>query len=241
MSTIVNRSSQRNIMLWLSVLTLAGLSVLTLVMQPARANWTGGIEGGTVVRSAANATRLRLVARNDQRPLSHFVFAEWLRFTNDENSFSVGYNPRYWLNTNTYVFGESEFGTDDIFRIDREITLVAGLGRQLISSEHQGLFVEVGAGGRSIELEDEDDANTEALGVARAGYFRTFAETIKLDASVRGIQSSEDISQLTSEVGVALRLGGGSVRVAYRNRFFKADDADSITDNDTFISYGYSF
>ena len=193
------------------------------------------------MRNAANATRLRLVARNDQRPLSHFVFAEWLRFTNDENSFSVGYNPRYWLNTKTYVFGEAEFGTDDIFGIDREITLVTGLGRQFINSEDQGLFVEVGAGGRSIELEDQGDANTEALGVARAGYFRTIVEVIKLDASVSGIRSSEDISQLTSEVGVALRIGGGSIRVAYRNRFFKADDADSITDDDTFISYGYSF
>ena len=241
MSTIVNRSLQSNIMLWLSAFILAGLSVATLVMQPARANWTGGIEGGTVVRDAGNATRLRLVARNDQRPLSHFVFAEWLRFNNNGNSFSVGYNPRYWLNAKTYVFGESEFGTDDIFDIDREITLVAGLGRQFINSQNQGLFVEVGAGGRSIRFDDEDDANTEALGVARAGYFRTIVETVKLDASISGIRSSEDISQLTSEVGVALRLGGGSIRVAYRNRFFKAGDADSITDDDTFISYGYSF
>ena len=241
MSTIVNRSSQSSFMPLLSAVILAGLSVSLSLVQPANANWTGGIEGGTVVQDAGNATRLRLVARNDEKPLSHYVFAEWLRSANQENSFFVGYNPRYWFNPKYYVFGESEASTDPIFRIDREFTLIAGLGTQIFNSQNQGLFVEVGAGGRSIEFEDAGETNTEALGVARTGYFRTIAETIKLDISVSGTRSSEDITQVTSELGVALRIAGGSVRVAYRNRFFKVDDADSITDDDTYISYGYSF
>ena len=224
-----------------SAVILTGLSVSMLLVKPAKANWTGGIEGGTVVQDAGKATRLRLVARNDRRPLSHYVFAEWLRSANDENSFSAGYNPRYWFNPKYYVFGESEIGRDPIFNIDRKLTLIAGLGSQIINSQNQGLYVEVGAGGRSIEFEDAGEANTEALGVARTGYFRTIAETVKLDASVSGIRSSDDISQLTSEVGVALRISGGSVRVAYRNRYFKVDDFDSITDDDVYISYGYSF
>ena len=46
MSTIVNRFLQRNVMPPLVAVILAGLSVAMVVVQPARANWTGGIGRG---------------------------------------------------------------------------------------------------------------------------------------------------------------------------------------------------
>ena len=220
---------------------LAAALLIVSCVSTVRAQWTGGVEGGTVVQDAGNATRLRLVLRNNEKPLSHYLFAEWLRSVADENSYSVGYNPRYWFSAKYYLFGESEFGTDDIFSIEQEVTLVTGVGGQFINSESQGLYAEAGVGGRSIEFDDDDSANTEALGVVRAGYYRTIAETVKLDVNVNGSRSDADVSRANSEVGLALRISGGSVRVAYRNRYIRVGDADLITDNDTYISYGYSF
>lgn len=241
MFSIKSRLLQSDAMPRLFAIILAAMALALVSVPSAKAQWTGGVEGGTVVQDAGSATRLRLVLRNNTQPLSHYVYAEWLRSAFSENSYAVGYNPRYWLNKKYYVFGESEIGTDPVFGIDRELTLLTGLGGQFFTTKDQGLFVEVGVGGRSIQFENNDDANNEALGVARAGYALTLADTFKLDANVNGIRSDADVSQVTSEVGVAMRVSGGSIRIAYRSRYFRVGDAESITDDDTYISYGYSF
>lgn len=217
------------------------------LMQTAKAEWTGGIEGGTVVRDAGNANRIRLVLRNNDIPFSQYLYAEWLSTGEGGSNYAIGYNPRYWLTEKNYVFGESEFRVDEALGIDREIRLLGGVGRQIISTEQQGLFVEAGLGGRSttrvaLNSADEDtDTATGALGLARLGYFRTVADLVKLDLSVSGTRDSEEVSEATSEVGVSLRLPQGSVRLAYRSRYLKLGKADAVTDNDSFISFGYSF
>lgn len=212
-----------------------------MLAQPVNAEWTGGVEGGTVVRDSGAATRLRLVLRNDARPFSQYVYAEWLRSNASGNSYSVGYNPRYWFNQTYYTFGESEYRVDKTFGIDSEITLITGLGGQFLKSAQQSLFVELGVGGRSIQFLEADDAQNETLGVARLGYFRTFADSVKFDLSLSSSRSSEDIDQATGEVGLSLRIPSGSLRVAYRSRYQKVGDNDSISDDDTFVSFGYSF
>lgn len=209
--------------------------------QQAQAEWSGGIEGGTVVRDAGNATRLRLTLRNNERPLTHYLYLEWLRGGNDNNSYSLGYNPRYWFDKTYYTFAESRLRQDEPLSIDQEIQLIAGLGGQFISDKDQGLYVEAGFGGRSIDFDGTDDASNEALGIVRLGYFRSLADTIKLDLALSGTQSSEEVSEASSELGLSLRIPSGAVRVAYRTRYLKVGDNDSLTDDDTFVSFDYSF
>lgn len=212
-----------------------------LAGQAVQAEWNGGIEGGTVVRDAGNATRLRLTLRNNERPLTHYLYVEWLRGGDENNSYSLGYNPRYWFNQTYYMFGESRLRQDEPLSIDQEIQLIAGVGGQLISDKDQGLYVEAGFGGRSIEFDDVDDASNEALGIARLGYFRSLVDTIKLDVALSAAQSSEEVSEASSELGLSLRIPSGAVRVAYRTRYLKVGDNDSISDDDTFVSFDYSF
>lgn len=221
--------------------------VLIAVAPSVQAEWSGGIEGGTVVRDAGNANRIRLVLTNNDTPFSQYVYAEWLSTAAGGSNYAVGYNPRYWLSEKNYVFGESEFRTDDALGIDREIKLLGGVGRQIIRTEEQGLFAEVGVGGRSTKraalnsLAVDEDATTEGLGLARLGYFRSIADQVKFDLNVSGTLSADDVSELASEAGVSLRLPQGSVRLAYRSRYLKIGDADAITDDDSFVSFGYSF
>lgn len=212
-----------------------------VLTQPVNAAWTGGVEGGTVLRDSGNATRLRLVLRKDVRPLSHYVYAEWLRLSSGGNSYSIGYNPRYWFNQTYYSFGESEFRVDETFGIDQEIKLLTGLGGQFLNTEQQSLFVELGVGGRSIEFDGADEASNEALGLARLGYFRTFFDSIKFDLNLSSSRSSEDVDQASGELGLSLRIPNGVVRVAYRSRYQKVGDSESVSDDDSFVSFGYSF
>ncbi|MFK8081129.1 MAG: DUF481 domain-containing protein [Granulosicoccus sp.] len=221
---------------WLSICLVS-----FFFLQPVSAQWTGGIEGGTVVRDAGNATRLRLVLRNDERPFSQYVYAEWLRSGTENNSYSAGYNPRYWFDNKYYTFGESQLRVDDFLGIDQEIGLVAGLGAQLLNKADQALFIELGVGGRTIEFDGVDDSLNEALGLARLGYFRTLADVLKLDVSLSSGLSSEDVTEATGELGLSLRVPNGVVRVAYRSRYLQVGDGESVTDDDSFVSFGYSF
>ncbi len=220
---------------------LLGCLVCSVLGTSAKAQWTGGIEGGTVVRDAGNATRLRAVLRNDARPLSHYLFAEWVNENSAGNSYSLGYNPRYWFNKTYYAFGESQFRTEELLRIDRELKLIGGLGSQLINEKNRSLYLEAGVGGRSITFDAVDDASNEGLALARAGAYQIFAEALKLDLSVSGTISSEEVSETNAEVGLSLRVPSGAVRIAYRSRSIKVGDAQTLTDDDTFISFNYGF
>lgn len=207
----------------------------------ALAEWTGGVEGGTVLRDSNTASRLRLTLRNNERPLTHYLYAEWLRFDGVGNDLSIGYNPRYWFDETYYVFGESGFRTVNTLGIDRDLTVISGVGGQFINDNIQTLFAEVGVGGRSLEFDESEEAITETLGVARVGYNRVFADSFRFDLSFRTIASSEEVNEAISEVGLSVRVPNGSIRAAYRNRYFKSGDAEAISDGDTLLSFGLGF
>ncbi len=220
-----------------------GLLMNTLLATTANAQWTGGLEGGTVIGDSRQAsTRLRGVLRNDTRPLSHYIFAEWIDGNDAGDSYSLGYNPRFWFSQTNYAFGESRFRIEQSLGIDREFKLIGGVGSQLINEQTRSLFVEAGVGGRSITFDDlDDDTTTEGLAVARLGGHQTIADAVKLDLSLSGTQSSDDVLELDAEVGLSVRIGGGAVRVGYRGRSIKVGDFDSVSDDDTFVSFNYGF
>lgn len=216
-------------------------ALVTCFHSVTHAEWRGGVEGGTVLRDSGTATRLRLTLRNDKRPLSHFLFAEWIRSDAVGNDLTIGYNPRFWIDSTYYVFGESSLRTVNTLGIERDLTGVAGMGGQFINQPEQSFFAEVGLGGRSIEFEGSEEANTETLGVARLGYNRVLVDAFRFDISIRSSFSSEDVNEATSEVGLSVRVPNGSIRLAHRNRFLQSGDADAISEGDTFISFGLGF
>jgi len=209
--------------------------------QVSKAEWTGGLEGSTVVRDAGNALRLRLVLQNNERPLSHYFFAEWLNGDEGGDGFLVGYNPRYWFNETYYAFAESDIRTDDTFGIDQEIKLIVGLGGELFRTEQQVVTAEIGVGGTSVRYTDDDESSQRALGLGKLRYFRTLADTVKLDLSTQASRSDQQVTEASYEAGLSLRLTTGAVRLSYRSRYLKVGDAEAITDKDSFVSFGYSF
>lgn len=203
------------------------------------ADWSGDVEGGTVVSSSGNQTRLRLTLSNDVRPFTHQIYAEWLRGAENADGYQLGYNPRFWFRDNYYLFGEGRLRVDELFDIDRELLVLAGVGGQFLSSETQSLYAELGVGSQMVEFES-DEETTRGLGIARLGFFKSLADAFKVDLELSGTVG-DDISELKSEIGLSLRIPSGAIRYAYRTRSFKVGDNETLTDDDSFISFTYGF
>ena len=223
------------------LLRVVALVVAVFVVPADASDWRGGVEGGTVVGESGSQTRLRFNLSNDTRPLTHQIYAEWLRGQDGKDGYSVGYNPRYWFGRTYYLFGESRLRTDEAFAIDREILLLAGAGARIIESDTQALFAEIGLGSRRLEFEMQDEATTQGLGVARLGYFRVLADLFKVDLDVSGVVGEDDITEYNGEAGVSMRIPSGAIRYAYRTRSIKIGDNDAVTDDSSYLSFTYGF
>ncbi|MBX2883053.1 MAG: DUF481 domain-containing protein [Granulosicoccus sp.] len=218
------------------------LYILATITTPANASgWSGGVEGGTVVSDAGSQTRLRFNLSNNTRPLTHHLYLEWLRGQDGMDGYAVGYNPRFWITNTYYFFGESRLRTDEVFAIDREISLLAGVGGQLIESSTQALSAEIGLGSRQIEFEMQDEAESQGFGLARLAYYRIFSDLIKFDLDISGVVAEDDVSEYNGEAGISMRVPSGAIRYAYRTRTLKIGDNDSVTNSDSFVSFTYSF
>lgn len=204
------------------------------------AEWTGGVEGGSVMRDGESSTRLRAHASLNSRPLSHDVHAEWYR--NDANSIELGYKPRYWLDEKLYTFGEGRLRFEEDLGIDRETQLLAGLGLQVLATRDQQLLLEAGAGYRFTTFTDEtllDDAS-EGVGVLRAAGSQVLSDLFKLDL-IADVFASASYVQSQAEVGVSVRVPQGAIRLSYRTRRVDIDDLDAVTDSDTAVGFTIGF
>lgn len=215
------------------------LCPIFFICIPAHAEWTGGVEGGTVIRDDGSATRLRFKAANNSRPLSHYLYADWLRTDDGENSYALGYNPRYWINQQLYAFGEARARVDKPLSIDSEQLFVAGVGYQVIASQTTSLWGEAGVGQRSTEFSDNSD-NSEMLGIVRAGFYQVLADLLRFEADV-DVVSGETLTETTAEAGVAIRVAGGAMKLSYRTRQLKPDGGETVSDSDSFVSFTYGF
>ena len=72
------------------ILALAALAAC-LAPSNAVAEWTGGIQGGAVIRDGEQSNRLRLSVTNETRPLSHNIYADYIFGGDQEDAFEVGY------------------------------------------------------------------------------------------------------------------------------------------------------
>ncbi len=215
------------------------LSALLLWQIPLFAGWSGGIEGGTVLRDEGNSTRLRLKLTNDNRPLNHYIYADWIRSTAGNDSYEAGYKPRFWFNETLYVFGDGRVRVDKVLSIDNEKLLLAGAGAQFISTEQQSLWAELGAGKRDTKFVNGANS-TETLGVLRMGFYQVLQDLIRFELDLNAVKG-EALTETQAEAGVSVRTAGGAIKFSYRIRRFTPETGPAIEDSDTSVSFNYSF
>lgn len=221
----------------------AGALTLTLCLlcgSSAAAGWTGGLEGGTVMRDGESFTRVRAHASLNERPLNHHVYAEWYR--GDASNIELGYKPRYWLNDRVYAFGEGKMRFAEDIGIDRETQLFAGPGLQLRATAQQQLYVEAGVGYRHTAYSDELrlDDSSEQLGVVRAGGSQILSDLFKLDFFT-DVFASPSYVQTQFEVGASVRVPQGAIRVSYRVRRVDIDELSTVDESDTALEFTIGF
>ena len=214
-------------------------AVFVCLPQMAMAQWSGGIEGGQVLRDDGTATRLRLRANNSSRPLSHFIYADWIRADTGGNIFEVGYRPRYWFTNKFYTFGEGSVRVDRPLLIDNQQLILGGVGYRLFSAPGKFLYAEVGLGARTTEFIDGTDSD-DSLGVLRAGYLQVLSELFRLEFDLDVIDG-ESLLQTTAEAGISVRIPGGALKYSYRFRRVDPENGDTVEDDDTFLSFSYGF
>jgi len=209
-------------------------------ITPAHAEWTGGVEGGAVVQDGKTSNRLRLKLQNNSRPLSHYIYAEYLQ-SDDNNSYEAGYRPRYWFSDALYGFGELTIRVDKPLNIERETTEAIGVGYQLLSSENQSAFVELGAGSRQVTFADGVQPDlSQPFTRARAGFQQTLADLLRfeLDGSV---VSSDTLTESVAEAGIAVNLGASAIKYGYRIRRRDFDGQEPVSVGTQFLSLNYAF
>lgn len=219
-----------------------GILILSLVLVtfsvPSLADWDAGLEGGAVIRNGEQSSRLRFSLNNATRPLSHYLYADWILNSGDD-SYEAGYRPRYWFNANLYALGELTFRTDKPIGIDRETTQTLGVGYQLLSTPTQSAFVELAAGARQlvfsqVGLEDVNQPFTRA----RASYQQTLSDIARFSLNTTG-NFSDAVTETQADIGVTFYLNTLAVTVGYRVIQQRIDGQPAITDDTTGIAFNY--
>lgn len=221
--------------------TLVGVLMLTLAGSgAAMAQWKGGVEGGTVVRDGQNATQLRLRASLDERPLSHYVYAEWVR--SSFSSYELGYKPRYWFNERLYSFGEGSYRLDRRLNSGAVSTLIGGVGLQLISTQERQAWIEGGVGYRYTRYDDDVTLEDfgERVGLLRGAGYQILSDLFKLEVD-GSFTTSPEYLQAQLETGVSMKLPQGAIKVSHRIRRTEIGDNTQFDDSDTAVAFTVGF
>lgn len=207
----------------------------------ATAEWTGDIEGGTVVHGDDKGTRLRFKASNSSRPFSQTVYADWLRDDNKNSTYEAGYQPKFWFSEQAYAFGEGSYATTSDEETDSIIKLFGGVGLQLLSNASQSLYVEAGAGQTSVKSGlDDGETITDDSAIARLGAVQTLSDLLKFELDGE-YTTTDELVQTSAEAGIALRITGGAIKYTYRIRSNKLGDEKSENITDSYVSFQYGF
>ena len=219
---------------------LALLICATVLPATTWAEWTGGIEGGSVIRDGDSATRIRVRASLDERPLSHYLYAEWVR--SDTSSYEFGYKPRYWFTSKVYGFGEGRLRIEDALSIDRDTLLLGGAGIQLVATKARQVSFEAGVGYQLIDYAEDTglDEVGEGVGTLRGYASQTLSHLFKLELDA-DVFSSQSYLQSQLEAGVSMRLQQGAIKVSHRIRRVDIDGLDTINDSDTAVAFTVGF
>ena len=200
---------------------------------------------------------MRLTLENDERPLTHRAFADWVRRADDEDSWRLGYVPRYWFAPRAYGFAEAGLRGERAIGIDLETRALVGVGTRVALAPEASAYAEIGAGAARTDFDDpcegvdpvaggacagaadlEDEVS--GLAVLRGGAAATLAELVRLSVDA-DLERRGDATELRAETAAALRLAGGTASVTLRTRRLSRDGADARSVTDTLIGYSFGF
>ena len=236
---------------------IAIVAVAALGPASVRADWSGGVEGGATI-GEDDGTLLRATLTEDGRPLTHSLFADWVRRGDAGDAWRIGYVPRYWFAPRLYGFAEGQLRGDGALGIDVEARALAGVGARGALGAGVSGYAEVGVGAVRTDFDDpcddvdplaggpcagagaDDDVETGALGVLRAGASATLAERVRLSLDADA-ERRADASELRAEAGAALRAGAGSLSVTLRTRRLIRDGAEAASATETVVGYSFGF
>lgn len=221
-----------------SVPALLALAAALLAPCSAYAEWTGGVTGGAVIRNGDRSNRLRLQAANPAGPLTHLIYLDWI-INDGDDSFELGYRPRYFFTESFYGLAEITARTDDPIGIDRETTEAIGVGYQFLRTESQSAYAEVSAGARQIAfsndaLEDQNEPFTRL----RANYSAALADLGRFNFDLSG-RASDVATESSAEVSFTLNLATFAVTVGYRLINQSIDGLPTFTDDTATLSFSY--
>ncbi len=218
-----------------------GTAVIALP-ESVQADWSGDIEGGTVIQGDGQGSLVRFKMSNSERPLNQQFYADWVRGSGGSNSYKVGYEPQYWLTDQIYAFGDASLRTAKVEDIDQQTNLLAGLGIQLLNTATTSLYAEAGAGQTSTKFRtagalDQDVDST----VARFGASQVLTDFFWLELD-GDYSKSDEVKRTTGEAGISFGVsGGGAIKYTYRVRSTDVAGQEAIETTDSFVSFNYGF
>jgi len=209
------------------------------------AEWSGGLEGGTVLSGDNRGTRIGLSLNNSGRPISQEIEVEWVRSNSGISTYEALYKPRYWFTEKAYAFGEGIIRTFEKLSLDNyRRSLGGGLGIRLIDTDTQMLNLEAGLAHVTFfniatevapKFDDSSIYTGATLEAAQVVY-----DLVRLELQTSFL-TSEDIDELGAEVGISVRVSGGSIKYRYRYVGFNVSGFDRRSTNGSSISFDYGF
>jgi len=207
----------------------------------ALAQWTGGVEAGTQLGSGDSPT-LRFFARENSLPFTQLIYLDWTR-DSGEQSFRVGYDPRYQISQSLHLFGKFSVEEDAETIIDQKLDALVGVGNDFIQTRNSRLTLEIGAGGQQLRFDGDLEAQTDSFLFLGANYYRTMLDLFRFTTTV-GSRTGELRNSIDAEAGISIRIAPNTaLKYAYRYRRteFSDDNIDTVVDEDNFFTVTYGF
>lgn len=230
----------------MGVLVRAPLAILAITLPlSVSAEWTGGVEGGTVLDGENPKTSLELILKNQDRPFSQEINAEWLSDSDGYNTYELSYEPKYWFSDMTYAFGEGAIKTFGAASLDDYQRLLGGgVGIELINTDTQNLFAEVGVFQvtsivAATELSAEFNESVVSSGFAVGGT-QLIADLIKLEIDAEYL-TSDNLDVSTAEAGISVKIPNGALKYSFNYISSTIGEAESIENSSSSISVKYNF
>ncbi len=229
-----------------SAFLYAPITLLSMALPlSVSADWTGGVEGGTVLDGDNPTTSLEFILKNLDRPFSHEFNAQWLSDSEGFDTYELSYEPKYWFSDMTYAFGEGAIKTFGSASLDNYQRLVGGgLGIELINTETQNLFAEVGAFQvtsivAATEFAPEFNESVVSSGFAVGGT-QLISDLIKLEVDAEFL-SSDNLDVSTAEAGISVRIPNGALKYSFNYISSTLGEQEPVENSTSSISVKYDF
>lgn len=144
---------------------------------------------------------------------------------------ALGYTPRYYWKTNTYLFGVLDWERDKPAGIKTATRQIIGVGHRFFADESGFLSAELGFGNKTTDLVDGDDING-GIGYVGLNYLNRVTENVTFNADLRADFGSDNTFTEIG-LGVAFKV---SEKLALGISHFTRGNSDITDANNPFNS-----